>query len=283
MRADGSWNCRDICQAPKLSCLSTHGSGQMVLNYACAPTCAATPPSNLSVVDGMTVGTTAQVTWTPGTGGRAQYLWVDEDLAEVNGGCPTPGDCEASTALTTSDGSELVSGLLPLTTYHFRVVTYASDTCSNDLIVAYTTPASTATITGRVYLDADNSCSQAGGGMGNVPILIGGNTVTTAANGTYTFTGLVNASYNVSVTMPSGYICTTVATCNPSCTYVGVTPQATNRDFYLTTSRESWWQTEGAGVAAYYASIGLSGCSSFHFVINSSADLPILDLFRIFA
>jgi hypothetical protein len=148
----GSWssyyqnsNCREV--------RIDHGGGEIEFEWrcdytvvcetytqscSCVSSCTQTAPSNLSIVAGPTVGTTASVSWALGTGGAAQYFWVDEDLAEVNAGCPTTGDCEASRQLTASDTSETVTGLTPSTTYYFHIVTASSSggSCPSETVFA---------------------------------------------------------------------------------------------------------------------------------------------------
>jgi hypothetical protein len=99
--------------------------------------CDDTPPTNLSVSNITT--NTATISWTPGTGGASQLIRVDEDLWEVQNGCPTPRDCEAAATLLTTVSSEIVSGLLPLTTYYARIVTYSDSACYVDAITSFTT------------------------------------------------------------------------------------------------------------------------------------------------
>jgi|GEM_PF-2775180 hypothetical protein len=132
-------------------------TNSLVTTYACVSTCNATAPTGVSVAQGASP-TVANLSWTSGTNGVSQLLRVDEDLSEVNAGCPTPNDCEVNTTLTTSANSYIVTGLLPSTTYYFRIVTYKDTTCYTSAVVSYTTPANNL-ITGNVYLDADNTCS----------------------------------------------------------------------------------------------------------------------------
>jgi hypothetical protein len=111
-----SWECdyTVVCETYAQSC-------------SCVNNCVATTaPSNVSIVAGTTPGTTANVTWSVGTGGGSQYFWVDENQYEVAAGCPTPGACNVSLQLTASDTSEIVTGLTPLTTYYFHIVTASS-------------------------------------------------------------------------------------------------------------------------------------------------------------
>ncbi len=60
---------------------------------ACAPVCHSTAPSSLAVVQGASA-TTANVSWSVGTGGSSQRIYVDQSQTEVNNGCTTAGACE---------------------------------------------------------------------------------------------------------------------------------------------------------------------------------------------
>ncbi|GEM_PF-6494060 len=57
-----------------------------VVTYACVPSCTATAPTNNSAE--MTSYTTATITWTAGTGGNNQQLYVGVDSDEVVASCP---------------------------------------------------------------------------------------------------------------------------------------------------------------------------------------------------
>ncbi len=99
------------------------GRGSAQRTYGCTSTCNATAVSGASAVQGASP-TVANVAWTVGANGVSQRLYVDEDLAEVNNGCPTANDCVVNATLAASANSYIVTGLLPSTTYYFRVVTY---------------------------------------------------------------------------------------------------------------------------------------------------------------
>lgn len=124
----------------------------------CVPTCTAGAPTNLSIVQGASA-TSANVSWNLGSGGVSQRLYVDQSQSEVEAGCPTANACEVKATLASGTTTYPVTGLLPETTYHFRVETYKNSSCHPGVTRSYTTPA--VTLSGRVYLDSNNNCSTA--------------------------------------------------------------------------------------------------------------------------
>ncbi|MCQ3939305.1 MAG: hypothetical protein DPW18_20010, partial [Chloroflexi bacterium] len=215
---------------------------EVTTTWSCQPTCLATAPSNLTISQGASE-TTANVTWTVGSGGSSQRLYVDQSGTEVNQGCPTAGACEVSATLAAGTNSYIVTGLAPATTYYFRVVTYASSSCLAATRRSYTTPEANNDITGRVYLDSANVCGSSSGMAGVTMYLDGVAAGVTGAAGA----GL----HSVRVGVPGGYICATGATCSAGCpTKNNVGAGEVGVNFYLTNSREAWWQAVGAGVYA---------------------------------
>jgi hypothetical protein len=157
--------------------------GTQIQSCTCISSCTQTAPTGLSIVAGPTVGTTARASWTLGTGGEAQFIWVDEDQAEVNAGCPTAGDCEMSLQLPAVANNMLVNGLTPLRTYYFRIINIGGPGCGDTEVTGtYTTPASTGVISGKVYLDSSNSCETTAFAGQNV-VLDGVTTAVTGADG----------------------------------------------------------------------------------------------------
>src|SRR5690606_14832708 len=86
--------CNRDCVDEPAYCVNTQYT-----TYTCVSNCNATAPTGLTVVQGSSP-TVANLSWTSGTNGVSQLLRVDEDLAEVNNGCPTPGDCVVNTSIT---------------------------------------------------------------------------------------------------------------------------------------------------------------------------------------
>ena len=209
-------------------------------DYSCSCQLSCTAASNIVVTDGASVGTSVDVSWTPGIGTATQYFWIDEDEIEVTRGCPTAGDCEASLALTSLDGSESVTGLTAETTYFLRI---ASDTCN--AVTQFTTPASEALITGKVYFDMTNTCDTTPLAGQTVRIDNTNPGVVTGADGAFSFVASLLATHSLAVAIPSNYTCSTGVGCN-SCSKTGVVSPSANNYFYLTQNRDAWWQAEGA-------------------------------------
>ncbi len=256
----------------------------------CTPTCNVTTPTSLAV---SCTGTTATLTWTPGSGGTSQKIMVDEDLAEVNADCPTAGDCVTNSSLTTSDNSELISGLSPTTTYHFRVVNYSSASCQQASVVSCTT--SSTSISGIVYLDSDNSCSTSTPFTGRTVTLDSSVNAVSGADGSFSFGSADTASsHTLAVSIPAGYTCSTGATCD-DCALTGVISPSANNYFFLTMNRDAWWQSVGGGVYSGASGGGVTigstipdsvtainkylvipGTAASAAVIRASGDAPVL-------
>lgn len=219
---------------------------------ACASVCHSTAPSSLAVVQGASA-TTANVSWSVGTGGSSQRIYVDQSQTEVNNGCTTAGACEVSATLASGSNSYIVTGLLPNTTYYFRVATYENATCTLSQTQSYTTP--DVTLSGRVYLDENNNCSTAN------PWSLGGLTVTARGSG---YSGSVGSdgrfgffaggdplfSYLDLTGYSSSYVPSTAAGCSHGSTLTSVSNPSTTNYFYLTPLREAWWQAVGGSVYA---------------------------------
>jgi hypothetical protein len=145
------WNCYEVDQGcARLGCAvgtrricEKDGACNGCLCYS-DPTCPqpspspvlCTAPTGLGYTRDGTTGVVDALSWTRGTGGTNQYLYVDDTRADVEAGCPGGGGCSGSgccaiknTDLGTgatgySDLSILEAGRL----YYWRVVTYAA-TC----------------------------------------------------------------------------------------------------------------------------------------------------------
>lgn len=119
------------------------------------------------------------------------------------------------------------------------------------------------TVTGTVYDDQNNSCSTANTwntatqGPLTVTLMMGATpyTAQVQADGTYTVTAPPSAGNDLAVGIPAGYVCSTASACD-QCSYTNVPVPTTGYNFFLTQSREAWWQAVGAGV---YAGSGLGG------------------------
>lgn len=219
--------------------------------YTCQSACSATAPTGLTITNGPNPGTTAQVNWTPGTGGTTQLIRVGTDLPSVQAGC-SPQACAYTSSPTIYDNSALVANLQPLTTYWFRVVTYKDGACYRDQVASFTTPASTGAISGNVYLDTNNTCSTATPWTaGGTVSLDSGAGTAISGTGTFSVNALLSASHTLAMNIPSGYICSNNSSCSAyPCTIAGITAPAAGKKFFLTQNRGAWWQVQGAGVYA---------------------------------
>ena len=106
----------------------------------CTSPCSSTAPSGLGTT--AVTSTSAQLNWTPGTGGTKQLIRVDKDQNDVDAGCPGGIGVDADEATGTKcvvkddnvpsgqstygTGSVLTAG----TRYYFQVVEYKDATCS---------------------------------------------------------------------------------------------------------------------------------------------------------
>jgi hypothetical protein len=115
----------------------------------CSAPCSTTAPSGLNAT--AITATSAQLNWTPGTGGNKQLLRVDVDQNDVNIGCPggvgvdadeatgtkcvVKDDNIASGQSTYATGSVLTTG----TRYYYRVVEFKDGTCYRDASANFVT------------------------------------------------------------------------------------------------------------------------------------------------
>jgi hypothetical protein len=248
------WNCYEVDQGcARLGCAvgtrricEKDGACNGCLCYS-DPTCPqpspspvlCTAPTGLGYTRDGTTGVVDALSWTRGTGGTYQYLYVDDTRADVEAGCPGGGGCSGSgccaiknTDLGTgatgySDLSILEAGRL----YYWRVVTYAAtcqaasatalfvDSCSlspTSIILRLDDPATP--LTSQMYSSTDilrTDFSQTGATVNLsptsdsaytyetsvAPLAVGAGTIT----GTAVLTGSVNDcadTINVSVLEP---------------------------------------------------------------------------------
>lgn len=260
-RECGDWyDCPTPNNPDKMCRDCTEGSHECgwgyVETYNCVSICNSTAPTGLTVTQGSSA-TSVNVNWTPGTGGVSQYLRVDQSQVEVVQGCPTPNACEVKATLSTSTNSYIVSGLLPNTTYWFRVVTYENGSCYPDRTVSYTTPANN-NVSGRVYLDTNNVCSTStpwnSATYGSLTATLRGTAYSGSVGTDGRFSILAGTApsfqYMDLSGIPAGYICSTAAGCNSCPTLSSITSPSSTNYFYLTPRREAWWQAVGASVYA---------------------------------
>ena len=195
-----------------------------------------TSPGNGSNVSTTTVGlywNTANFGTACGTQNNQYELYVGT----------TPGNLVLQT--TTTNTSYNFNGSVG-TTYYWRVqakngsLSTFSATQSFNIIQNQ--------ITGTVFNDTDNNCG--GSPMGSGTVVIDGVSHAVASNGTFTLSATAG-NHLLSVAFPTDYVCTT-GSCgaNSVCTNRTVISPSINNNFYLTSTKEAWWQTEGAGVYA---------------------------------
>lgn len=218
----------------------------------CVPVCTVTSPSNLAIVQGASYSV-ANMSWTPGSNGSYQLIRVDEDLAEVNAGCPTPNDCEVNGQVAAGTASYIATGLLPNTTYHFRVVNYVDASCNQAIVGSYTTPSQI--LAGRVYLDSNNNCSTANPwSLGGLTVSVRGTAYSgsVGSDGRFSFFGGNDnpISYLDLAGFGGAYTPSTAPGCNQGATLTSITNPSSSNYFYLTPLREAWWQAIGGSVYA---------------------------------
>ena len=78
--------------------------------------------------------------WTPGGSGTKQLLRLDEDLTEVNNGCPSDDCLVKEDNLPTDQFSYPTDILTPETTYYWRVVNWVGSGCYSDASSSFVTP-----------------------------------------------------------------------------------------------------------------------------------------------
>lgn len=238
----GTWIRNDI-----VTCRTVNTS------WSCVATCTATGPSNIAVTQGSS-GSSATVSWTPGTGGTVQRLYVDQSATEVGNNCPTANACEVKAeSLLNSTNSYVVSGLQNDTTYYFRVVTYKDASCWRASVATYRTP--NLTLAGRVYLDSLNNCSTTTPwNLGGLTVSVRGTAYSTSVGSDGRFAmygGTTNPISYLDLTgFGSAYTPSTATGCNQGATLTSVANPSTTNYFYLTPLREAWWQVIGGSAYA---------------------------------
>lgn len=233
----------------------------MTTTCSCVSVCNSTAPTNLTVVQGSSA-TSATLSWRSGTGGTSQVIYVGTNQTSVNNNCLS-GGCIISGASVTpftanTNFTYPITGLSPNTTYYFRVVTQENASCRPGTTVSYTTPANN-TVTGRVFMDANNNCSTStpwnSSTYGSLTATLRG----TAYSGTIGTDGRFSISAGTAPSfsyldlsgIPTGYICSTASGCNNCPTISSITsPSPADYPFYLTPRREAWWRVIGGSIYA---------------------------------
>ena len=211
---------------------------------SCVSTCSApTAPALTSPGNGaQRASTTATLTWSAATFdndcSKEYRVYIDTSNP------PTTLHATVDSAITTSAFTGIRG-----TTYYWYVQAVGGGTNTTSSSVRSFTILNNQ-ITGQVFYDANNNCGGSGWSTGGVSVSVD-SLAGTAVSGTGTFskTAAVGASHTLSVNIPTGYACSTGVGCN-TCSRSGIGSPSANNNFYLTDSRESWWQAEGAGIYA---------------------------------
>ena len=198
-------------------------------------------PANAAQLSDTTVGLvwSAPTSW--GTGcpstTRSYTLYL---------GTTNPPTTAALSNVSESVTSITMNGLTRGTTYYWYVRASNGSATANSVVRSFTILNNQ--ITGQVFYDPNNTCGGSGWTAGGATISLDG-AAGTALTGTGTFTKIaaVGSSHTLAVNIPSGYTCSTGSTCN-TCSRSGIGSPSSNNNFYLTDSRESWWQVQGAGI-----------------------------------
>jgi hypothetical protein len=103
-------------------------------NCNCTPACNTTSPSAISFNDN-------RLTWTQGSNGTSQNLYVSRTASDVNTACGTGTNCIVNANLANSVNSySFTSPLQSNTTYYVRVMNFKNNTCSSNAYYSFLTP-----------------------------------------------------------------------------------------------------------------------------------------------
>ncbi len=115
--------CRDCTQEPPTCGQYNYET------YNCVSVCSATAPTNVTFTPISL--TAARLTWSPGTGGTTQYVYVGSNKPDVEANCAS-GSCAVSVNLGSATQStyDTPQVLVPGTVYYYRVVNSESISCA---------------------------------------------------------------------------------------------------------------------------------------------------------
>lgn len=121
--------CRD-CTNPQPYC------NRWTLNtYDCVSVCNTTAPTGPSFSNGA-------ITWTVGSNGTSQNLYVSTTSTDVTNNCGSGTSCTTNLSLATNiTGHTFSPTLTPSTTYYVKIVTYKDSSCSSSTLYNFITPA----------------------------------------------------------------------------------------------------------------------------------------------
>jgi hypothetical protein len=247
----GNNRCKKVCQNPGGCYCRT----AMLRTHRCDPICTSTSPTAVTLLSP-----------DPGASVSTQPVllqWGGLQPAQWGAKCPAPNVNNYNVYVGTTNPPNTTTDLrqtntatsygftgTPGTTYYWRVGATNGGTTTYSAVRSFTILNNQ--ISGRVYLDANNTCSTATPWTtGGVAISVDGGAGTAiSGTGTYTVTAAQGTPHTVAVSLPSGYACSTGAGCN-TCTKTGILPgtaNAANNNFFLSNLREGWWQVSGAGI-----------------------------------
>lgn len=110
-------------------------AGWSLETYECVPLCNTTPPTGLSYSNGA-------ITWTPGSNGTSQNLYISTTSTDVINNCGAGTSCTANLTLATNiTGHTFSPALIPSTTYYVKIVTYKDASCFSSTAYNFITPA----------------------------------------------------------------------------------------------------------------------------------------------
>jgi hypothetical protein len=127
----GSQQCNTTpgCGCYVIGCRVGSISGPTCIAYTCGGGggCSATRPTNLALTK--ISSSTWQLTWTKGSGGTSQRVYVGTNKANVENNCASAGCIVKDEAVNINTQSYNIDNLSAGTIYYARVVTYESSSC----------------------------------------------------------------------------------------------------------------------------------------------------------
>ena len=116
----GQCNCRGDPSDPETQC------DNLYYWYQCVPNCSATAPTGLAYT-----ASNQNLTWTAGSGGVSQRLYVSADPNQVANNCTLTTSPGCAVNSTSASSPYSLSGVIsPGTVYYAKVVNYESSSCS---------------------------------------------------------------------------------------------------------------------------------------------------------
>ncbi len=250
--------CKQSCNPANTtgSCTRPNGNPGKQCTVCCRATVPTAPTLNSPVNGYSSPVANVTLSWSPPTS------WGDDCSNNANKQFRVYFGADASTpyllgAYASTQLSTTFSGTVG-STYYWRVIARNNQDWNETSSVVRNFRISGG-VTGTVYYDANNACSTAvpwNQGAGMSVRLRGTAYTSTVTNGTGAYNiSAPNASYGFMDLqgIPSGYTCSTA--CGQQCpTKTSVVSPSTGNNYFLTVTRESWWQVVGAPV--YAGSLG---------------------------